>query len=505
MGHAANLVIPYDERVIGLTPDAVVCDMQVQLPHTFANTKLLRSLNYDVPAPVLSSYDWCGIEPYEVQKRTVAMMTTNRRAYVLNEMGTGKTLCTLWAFDYLKKAGEANKMLVVAPLSTLHFVWDAEVFRRMPHLKTAVLHGSKAKRLQLLASDVDIYIINFDGVGTIHDELMARTDIDVLVLDELSAYRNGSSTRNKLMRKLARSKPWVYGLTGSPMPREVTDVWGLCQVVTPETAPKYFKQMKQELMQQFGPYRWVPKDGAVERAFAMLQPSVRYSLDELEELPEVVYRYVEIPMGPKQADVYKSMKAKAVALVEDGEVNAANAAAVLNKLLQISAGWVYDSAHNVFTLDNEQRIQYILDCVEASSRKVIVFVSYKSALASLSEAFTIAGVDHATVSGDVSAAERRDIFNAFQSTNQYKALVAHPSCMSHGLTLTAADTIIWAGPVMDLETFAQANARITRVGQAHRQLVLMLGGSPTEKRMYSKLADKDATQNAFLDLIAEAS
>lgn len=505
MGHAANLQIPYDERVAGLVPGVIVTDAGLQLPHTYATTRLLQNLNYDVPAPVLSQYDWCGASPYEVQKKTVAMMTTNRRAYVLNGLGTGKTLCSLWAFDFLKKSGEANKMLVVAPLSTLSFVWDAEIFRHMPHLTTAVLHGSKAKRLQLLASDVDIYIINHDGIGVVFDELMARKDIDVLVLDELSAYRNGSSDRNKVMRRLARTKSWVYGLTGSPMPREVTDVWGLCQVVTPHTVPKYFKQLKSELMYQAGPYRWLPKDGAVERAFAMLQPSVRYSLDDIVELPDVAYRYVQIPLGPKQDKLYREMKAKAVALVEDGQVDAANAAAVMSKLLQISMGYVYDSAHRVFPLDNELRIQTMIDTIDEAEHKVLVFAPFKSALEGLSKALGKEKIDHAVVSGDTPAGRRTDIFNAFQNTSEYKVLVAHPACLAHGVTLTAAATIIWFGPVLDLEVFFQACGRITRLGQTHKQLVLMFGGTQVEKKVYDMLGQKEDMQRQFLDMIAEAS
>ncbi len=505
MGHAANLTIPYDARVAGLLPDAVVMGGKLQLPHTYAVTKLLRNMDYDVPAPVLTQYDWNGLTPYEVQKKTVAMMTTNRRAYVLNGLGTGKTLCALWAFDFLQRVGEADKMLVVAPLSTLSFVWENEAFKSMPHLKVAVLHGSKKQRLEALASDADLYVINHDGVATIYDELMARKDINFVVLDELSVYRNGGSQRNKLMRKLTKDRDWVYGLTGSPMPREVTDVWGLCQVIDPSKAPKYFNTCKQELMYQLSAYRWLPKDGAVDRAFAMLQPSVRYSLDDIVELPDVVYRYVSIPLGPKQDKLYQDMKAKAVAMVEDGQVDAANAAAVMSKLLQISQGYVYDSAHNTYTLDNELRVQTMVDTIEDCEQKVLVFAPFKSALAGLSRALTAADIEHAVVSGDTSANERTSIFNAFQKTPQYKVLVAHPSCLAHGVTLTAASTIIWFGPVLDLEVFFQACGRITRLGQKHKQLVLMFGGTPVEQKVYAMLGKKEATQREFLDMIAEAS
>jgi hypothetical protein len=505
METAANLLMPYDARVAGLFPDAAIVGDEMQLPHTYSVTRLLRNMNYDVPAPVLTQYDWNGLSPYEVQKKTVAMMTTNRRAYVLNGLGTGKTLCALWAFDFLRRTGEANKMLVVGPLSTMSFTWESEVFRFMSHYKTVVLHGTKAKRLAALESDADIYIINHDGVSTIYDELMARDDIDVIVLDELSVYRNGSSQRNKLMRKVTRNRKWVYGLTGSPMPRCVTDVWGLTQVIDPSRAPKYFKQCQQELMYQVSTYRYLPKEGAVNKAFDMLQPSVRYSLDDIVELPDVVYRYVEVPLGANQKKLYKEMHGKAVAMAEDGEINAANAAAVMSKLLQISTGWVYNSNKDVFTLDNELRVQTMVEMVSDADHKVLVFAPFKSALSGLGKALEDADIEYATVSGDTSASDRNEIFSAFQDTDKYKVLVAHPACLAHGITLTAATTIIWFGPVLDLEVFFQANGRITRLGQKHKQLVLMFGGTPIEKKVYDMLGRKESTQREFLDLIAEAS
>lgn len=504
----ANLSLPYDPQVAGIVPGAQVIGDRLEIPHNYATTKLLRNLEYDVPAPVLTQYDWNGGTPYEVQKKTVAMMTTNRAAYVLNGLGTGKTLCSLWAFDFLQKAGEANKLLVVSPLSTIQSVWASEAFRYMMHLKVEVLHGSKAKRLEALNRDADIYVINHHGVGTIFDELMARTDIDTLVIDELSVYRNGSSNLNKSMRKLARTKQWVWGLTGSPMPREVSDVWGLCQILTPHTVPKYFRHLKSELMYQAGPYRWVPKSDAVDRAFQMLQPSVRYALDDVVELPERVFRYVDIPLGKQQDDIYRTMKNEAAAKVATGEINAANEAAVMSKLLQIACGWVYGgtgSTREVFELDNDNRVQAMVDTINDSERAVLVFVPFKSALAGLSKVLEKEGIPHAAISGDTPAGKRSEIFDDFQTTDKYKVIVAHPSCLAHGVTLTAASTIIWFGPVLDLEVFFQACGRITRIGQKHKQLVLMFGGTKIEEQVYKMLGKKDAAQTSLLNLIAEAS
>jgi SNF2 family DNA or RNA helicase len=501
-----HISLPVDGRVKALLADRVTEEgNEMLVPHDLTSTKLLRSLGYEVPAPVLTQYDWAGLTPYEVQKKTVAMLTTEKRAYVLNGLGTGKTMCSLWAYDYLRKAGQVKKALIVAPLSTLNFVWEREVFYRMPHLKAAVLHGTKVKRLQALNSDADLYIVNHDGVATVYDELMARDDIDMLILDELSAYRNGSSQRNKLMRKLAEKTEWVYGLTGSPCPRDPTDVWGQAVVITPKSVPKYFNHFRQDLCYKYGPFRWVPKDDAIDKAFAAMQPSVRYSLDDVLELPAVTMQMEQIELGKKQKEIYKNMKNKAVAMIGEGKIDALNAGAVLSKLLQISCGYVYNREGQSFDLDNEARVEKIVETIDACERKAIVFVPFKNALTGLGNALEAAGIDFARISGDTPVSERKNIFNAFQNTQQYKVLLAHPQTMAHGLTLTAADTIIWASPITDLEVFMQANGRISRIGQVHKQLVKMIWGSPVERRVYESLSRKEDMQIQLLDLIREAS
>lgn len=503
-----KVAISRDPRIAALFPSAREITLQgnklLVIPHDYHATRYLRSLGHDVPAPVLEQYHWphpFGQAPYDVQKKTVALMTMERRAYCLNAMGCGKTRCTLWAYDFLRSQGLAKKLLIVAKLSTVTVVWAKEIFEVFPHLRVMVLTGTKERRLKRLAEDADCYVVNQDGVGTIHDDLMARTDIDVLAIDELSAYRNARSTRSKLIQKLAARMEWVWGLTGSPIPRSPTDVYGQCKIITPWTVPKSFNMAREMLCWKAGAFRWEPKDNAVEKAMAMMAPAVRYSLDDIVELPELTYRYVEVPLGAKQKKAYAAMKATSVSLVEGKQIDALNAGAALSKLLQIAGGWVYTRDGQTVTLDNDERVDVVVDSVEEATHKVIVFVPFKSALQGLSAAFEKAEIEHATISGDTSKGNRDEIFSAFQNTGKFKAIIAHPAAMAHGLTLTAADTIIWAGPVADLEIFQQANARITRLGQQHKQLVLMIGGTPAEKRIYQSLANKEAIQNKFLDLL----
>ena len=480
----------------------------ILLPNHNDTVKLLRNMGVEVPAPALSRYHFPhmpGKPPFEVQKKTVALLTMNQRCYVLNGMGTGKTKAAIWAFDYLKQCKLAQKMLVVAPLSTLDFVWMKEVFESCTNLKAVVLHGSKEKRLKRLAEDHDIYIINHDGVGVIFKELMVRQDIDYLCIDEASKFRNSRSAKTKILTKLAAKMTWAFGMTGSPTPKEPTDVYGQARVITPDRVPPYFKRFRDALMLRVSTFKWVPRADSVEKAYAVLQPAVRYTLDDVVELPELIEREIEVELGPRQKNVYEKMVLHSRVIIANGDVTAVNAGALINKLMQISTGYVYDSGRNVVTLDNDKRLDTMVDDIDACDEKVIVFVPYIHALNGIMARLTKEGIDAVQVSGATPVNKRGQIFNLFQNTTKYKVIVAHPDCMSHGLTLTAATLIIWFSPVMSLETFDQANARIRRVGQKKKQLIHLYWGTKIERKVIKMLRAKQAVQSKLLELFEEGS
>lgn len=507
-------MVPFRDDLRNLLPHAVDVTFEgnhlLVVKHGFEETKLLNNLGIEVPAPVLHHYDWCGAEagpkpPFTSQRKTVAMLTTNRRAYVLNGMGTGKTKCPIWAFDYLRRQGEAKKMLVVAPLSILDFVWAREIMETAPHLRIAVLHGTRQRRLDRLGSDADIYIINHDGVGTIIDELHQRRDIDVLLLDELAVYRSASASRAKKMMKFARHFKWAWGMTGGPTPNSPTDAWAQAKILTPLTVPDYFKRFQEQTTYQASAYIRLPKKEATEIVANALQPAVRFTLDDVTELPECVERQVDILQGPVQEKAYRSLKSAAYAMLKDGQVTAVNAAVVLNKLLQVSMGYVYRDDAGTSILDNDARLEKLLECVEQTERKLIVFVPYIHAINGVSEYLRKHHVTCGVINGEVAKGQRDRIFKLFQHTGKLKTLVAHPRTMSHGLTLTSADTVVWFGPTASLETFDQANARIRRVGQLHRQQILMFQGTQAEKAIYTRLSQKQEVQNSVLELLQEAT
>ncbi len=505
------LILPrgmgYFGAAMGALPDG-----RTVLSHNPFNTRMLRAAGHNVPSPMELYYDWPhppNQPPFKVQQQSACDLAENRRFYLLNQQGTGKTRTTLWAWDHLNREGDAGKLLIVAKLSTLNFVWAREIDRTLTGRKCVVLGSdkgmSKAKRLSLLEDDeAEIFIINHDGIKVIYDELAARDDIDTLVLDELAVYRNNSD-RSKGMRSFAERFGRVWGLTGSPMPNEVTDVWGQCKILTPHTVPKYFRSCREMLMTRRSQFVWAPKPEARERAFAMMQPSRRYSLDDVIELPDIIHRTVECALSSEQERVYKEFRNKLAVLVQQKQITAANAGAQVNKLLQISGGFVYNEAPAYVALDASPRLNLLRDLIEENERKVLVFAPYRHMVAEIGKFLNSReglGADSTAVLGD---SGRSQIMFEFQDTPKYKALVAHPGPIGHGNTLTSADLIIWYSPIADYDVFDQANYRIRRIGQAHKQQILYLVSTEAERRFYGILRRKESIQNGFLQMIEEAS
>lgn len=509
------LVVPEADAIANMFPDARLVTMKGNnyhlVPHMPAECFLLRTMGYTVPAPILTHYKWPGMfQPFGAQKQTSGLLTMNKRAYVLNSMGTGKTSAALWAWDYLRSQGLCQKALIVAPLSTLKFTWGREIFNTLPHRTGIVVHhSSRDKRIERLHDpNSELYIVNHDGAKLLHNEILALLKsgiIDTIIIDELAVYRNAKSQRTKSMKELAAAAQWAWGMTGSPMPRSPVDVWAQCQIITPHTVEKFYSHFRDRVMVRINQFKWAPKANAVETAYSVMQPAVRFTMDDVQELPELVMQTRDIPMGPSQAKVYRALTAACHAAIGQNEITAANAGAVMMKLLQVATGWVYDKERNVVPLDGGNRIDSLIDTIDEAEQKVLVFVPFIHALDGISAALKKEGIDHAVVSGQTPASERADIFSAFQNTDKYKVLLAHPQCLAHGITLTAANTIVWFAPVTSLEIYEQANARIRRVGQRHKQLILHLQSTPVERKIYKLLQNNQQVQDSFLGMFADAT
>lgn len=485
IGHAKPLVTPQGTFLA--------------VPHRTEETRLLRNLGFaNAPAPILSYYDWASGQPFAIQRRTAAMLSMNQRAFVLNEFGTGKTRAALFAIDWLIQSGEAERALVIAPLSTLTATWEREIFRFFPRLTASVLYGDRARRLKRLAEPADVYIINHDGVHTVRDALAARPDINVVVIDELATYRNGTTQRWKSLNHILSGRRFVWGMTGSPTPNAPTDAWAQVKLLSPGRVPRYFKQFKNEAMTQVSQFRWVPKPGANNLVYEAMQPSVRFRRDDAMELPPVSFLCRTVPLEGKNREVYKLMEKRLQVEVENHRITAANEGVMINKLLQIACGFVYTATRGVVQLDTKHRFDVIEEILVELDRKLIIFAPYVHAVKAVHDFVVKLGFDAALVYGDTPRAERDAAFINFQHADTPRILVAHPGTMAHGLTLTAANTILWYCLPQSLEIYEQANARITRPGQTAKQAIIHLIGSPIEQLIYARLRRQQTMQGLLL-------
>jgi hypothetical protein len=498
------------ERVLQVIPSSkLVKDKHgpyVVVPHGVDEVRVLRNLGFQAPSPILHYYKWPGrFAPFAAQKDTAQFLTVNTRAFVLNEMGTGKTAAALWAYDFLRSVDRAEKMLVVAPLSSLDPAWANSIFNDFMHLTCAVVYGSRDVRLKLLDEDVDVYIINHDGIKTAGfvDELGRRPDITHVVIDEVASFRNARTDRWEWMNVICnRQVPrWVWGMTGSPTPNEPTDAWGQCRLLIPATTPKYYGAFRDTVMRQINTYRWVPRPEAASVVARVMQPSIRYMRDECIDLPPIIFQRHRVELEPAQQKAYRQMLNTLRMEAESGQILAVNEAVKADKLLQIACGVVYGDHEREVILPAANRLKLVKEIIEEAAAKVIVFVPFLGALKHVYESIT-EDFNAAMVYGDVSKNQRDEIFKNFQDpTHALRVIVAQPKTMSHSLTLTEADTIIWFAPVHSNETFQQAIARISRPGQRRSQLIIMIEGTEIEKRIYHRLQHRERLQGVLLQLI----
>jgi SNF2 family DNA or RNA helicase len=501
---AQYLIVPYHGGLATLIPHAREMDYQGQryliLPNGRDETRLARNLGFEVPAPILTKYDWCNTKPWEIQKTTAAMLVENERAYVLSTMGTGKTRAVLYAADWLMRTGQVKRMLVVAPLSTLTLVWEAEVFRMLMRRRVKILHGLREKRLENLRTGAEICVINHHGVGVIQHELVSAR-FDLVVIDELATFRNKSTELWKALTTVVAPAKYAWGLTGSPTPNEPTDAWAQVKLLTPARTTRTFGAFRDQVMTRISQFRWVARKEANQIVHEAMQPSVRFTLDDVLELPPTSYVDREVVLDAQAQKAYDLLIRKLRMMTDNGKaITAVNEGVLQTKLLQVACGYIYTDDKTVYSLPSAARLRALDETIAETDRKVIVFVPYIHALEGVAEHLRKHKHDVAVVHGGTPKAQRDMIFTNFQAAAAPRIVVAHPGCMAHGLTLTAANTTIWYAPTSNLETYEQANARTVRPGQTSKTVIAHLFGTKIEKHVYYRLRQKARMQGLLLEL-----
>jgi SNF2 family DNA or RNA helicase len=450
----------------------------------------------------LSEYDWPrphGFTPFDHQKTTAEFLISNRKSFCFNEQGTGKTASVIWAVDYLMKVGLVSRVLIVCPLSVMKAAWQEDLFKFALHRTVAVAHGGREKRKQIINGHSEFVIINFDGVEIVKKEIIAG-GFDLIVIDEASAYKNAQTDRWKTMRDISKVVKGLWMLTGTPAAQSPVDAYGLAKLVNPKGVPVFFGQFRDSVMQKVTDYRWIPKPTAQAIVHNALKPAIRFEKAQCLDLPELTFVDREAPLTPQQLKYYNTLKKQMLIEAAGEEVTAINAAVKLNKLLQISGGAVYSDNKEVIEFDVTDRLKVVKEVIDESSHKVLVFVPFTHTIELLTKYLTKHGITCDVINGAVSANRRAEIVKEFQTREEPRVLVIQPQAASHGLTLTAANTVIWYAPTSSVETYLQANARIDRPGQRNPMTVVHIHGSQTEKRLYSLLRNNINNHEKIIDL-----
>lgn len=764
----------------------------VKWGHTEA--ELLTQLGFDAPSPVLRDYEWTGrYTPFDHQKVTASFLSLRRRAFCFNEQGTGKTASVIWAADYLMKKGLVKRVLVLCPLSIMKSAWQQDLFKFAMHRSCSVAYGSAAQRQKIINAGAEFVVINFDGVATVFDAIMAG-GFDLIVVDECfvagtpvmtpegpkpietlragdlvftsngvapiktvkrrlsadivevklrngeritctgdhpfftdvgwvaarnlggrrlvsqpdmscmrahlpspeasmglasevghqqisllleilrteevapsqsgevvfcgyaagetgevygvyevtgdaaahileaeshgtqtggpwgerrgddasgtvgaqlpprllgmelpgsvgeaaawlshklqarlrgpseetgagsgwwkpylryaesagpeegsqaggawvesvsriehggevpvfnvevdgtpnyfvgsgwlvhncNAYKNAQTNRWKVLNKIVKAtNPRIWMLTGTPAAQSPLDAYGLARLLETPKCPKFFGPYRDSVMMPVTKFKWAPKPHANKVVHEILQPAIRFEKKDCLDLPELTYIEREVDLTPQQKKYYNELKNQMLFEAAGEEVSAVNAATKVNKLLQISGGAVYTDEGQVLEFDVSNRLTAVLEVINETSNKVLVFVPFTHTIDLLVARLEKEGISCALISGKVSPNKRSDIVTRFQTESDPKVLVIQPQAASHGLTLTAADTIIWYAPVTSVETYLQANARINRPGQKNAMTVVHIKGSEVESRLYRMLQNNIENHEKLIDLYRE--
>lgn len=466
--------------------------------------KLLRNLKIKgVPHPILKDYNWPGIiRPFDHQRETAAFFATHPRCLCLSEQGTGKTASAAWAADYLMRRGDVKRVLVVCPVSIMETAWRSDLFKTIMHRSVAIATGGRLKREEVVNGPYEFVIINYDGVKVI-PEVLRNGGFDLIIVDEATNIKNVQTQRWKALASMIGTTTRVWLMTGTPSPQSPEDAYGLAKIVNPAGVPRFAGAWRDMVMIKLDMYRWIPRANAQDLVHNALQPAIRFTKAECLDLPDMLYTTRHVPLTKQQQHYYDEIRKEMVAEAAGSEIVAVNAASKLNKLLQISCGVAYTTERDVVEFDIKDRFNELMDVINGTAHKVIVFVPFRHALDTLQENLRRAHITVEAIHGGVTGANRGAVVKQFQSEDDPKVLLIIPQAGSHGLTLTRADTVVWWGPTTSAELYLQGNARAHRAGQTNKVTIVRLEGSPVERRLYKMLDQKIDMHNILVDMYKE--
>lgn len=434
--------------------------------------------------------------PHRYQDIAINKIYETPRAGLFLDMGLGKTVITLTAIEDLKfNQFEINKVLVIAPLRVAEDTWskESEKWDHLQHLKISKVLGTPSQRRRALATDADIYVINRENVVWLTNELSSignGWDFDMVVIDELSSFKSPKAQRFRALKKFITRSSRVIGLTGTPAPNGLIDLWS--QIYLLDGGERLGRTITGFRERYFVPnqrnattiFNYKPKDEAEKNINEKISDiCISMRAEDWLEMPERIDSIQAVKLTDKEYRKYEEFERQSYMEFIEGEVTAASAAALTNKLLQYSNGAVY-LEDGCYVNTSDKKLDALAELIELSNGKpILCFYSYKHDLERIKKKFSFARKLES--SDDITAWNKGEI----------QLLLAHPAGAGHGLNLQAGGNIIvWFGLTWSLELYQQANARLYRQGQKQESVIihhLITTGTADEKVLNSLQGKKD--------------
>lgn len=444
-------------------------------------------------------------KPYEYQQVATQWILDNPRCGLFLDMGLGKTVSALTAVQQLIDNCEIDKALVVAPKKVAEATWSAEVnkWQHLEGLTVAKVLGSEKQRKQALSQKADIYVIGRDNFVWLVGQYGGQLPYDMLIIDELTSFKNSKSQRFKAMRIASPTVKRVVGLTGTPAPNGLIDLWG--QMYCIDLGERLGKSVTKYRETYFETHKWnnivvrcdvrkgcetVIKDRIADICLSM-QAKDYLKLPEMIVLTESVDFPHAIRKAYEKFERDKVLEFKEAHKDEPANVLANSAAGLMNKLSQFANGAVYDEDHAVHEIHSE-KIDRLAEIVEAANgNSVLVFYQFKHDIPRIMK--KLKGYRVVVYEGEKQLSDWND--------GRIDVLLAHPASTAYGLNMQrGGHNIVWFGTGWDLELFQQANARLHRQGQTHPVMVYKLVAANTvDEKASASLENKKSRQQSLLD------
>jgi SNF2 family DNA or RNA helicase len=439
-------------------------------------------------------------EAHDYQKYATDFILTHPIAAVFLEMGLGKSVITLTAlFDLILDQFLIRKVLVIAPLRVARDTWPSEI-RKWDHLSGltfSVAVGSETERKAALMQTADIYIINRENVDWLITKSGIPFDFDMVVIDELSSFKSWQAKRFKSLLKARPKIKRIVGLTGTPSSNGLMDLWAEFRIL--DLGQRLGRYISHYRSAYFTPdkrnaeviFSYKPLPGAEQQIYDRIS-DITISMKSCDylKLPECVINEVPVVMDDKEMAVYDQFREDMVAKLKDTEIDAANAAVLSGKLLQMANGAVYDEEKNSHLI-HERKLDALEDLIEgANGKPVLIAYWYQHDADRIKARFPVR---------EIKTSKDIEDWNA----GKISVAIIHPASAGHGLNLqSGGSTLIWFGLTWSLELYQQTNARLHRQGQTDTVVIHHIIAKGTiDEQVMAALRKKEKTQDALIDAV----